>query len=680
MNNERGGTSIVVGGAIKEKVNEMKRFSLPVILAMIISPLVIAGVYLSVREFKHQTSIAFERREAIVSLGALLIKEKFDGIVDVGMSLASRPMVYQNIEKGNWSKSIENIDGIQQYLPYIDAINLFDKEGVMKARIPSAPETIGKSFAYRDYYQGVSKEWKPYVSAAFLRVPEPRYNVVTVAIPIRSSNQNVLGFLLLAIKADEVVNWSNELNVGSHGYIIVVDKKGQLVGHLKMNGGDELIDFSSVAVVKKLLNGEHGVDVFFDTVDNEEDLAAYASVEKYGYGVMVVQPKDIAFAGRNQEVVKIALILALIIVIVGFSSYRILKNKAMMQGQRDRERLFLDSIGDGVVAIDRNWNITLWNRMAGVISGWSNEEALGKPFRSIIKFLKEPEREEHFSFIEEAIVSGNVQSVKKGLLLVRKDGSEIAIADSAASVVNGRGQSEGAIIVFRDISKGLASDRMHSDFSYATHQLRTPVTEALWNIETAQKTHNVKKRNENLEFAHDAILSVKDLEEHLITVSEIDRGVVVPHIVSVKINDALGDLKEKLHPKAKLRKVTLSVEMTPVSLEVNTDPKLLKGVLYEIMDNAILYGHEGTIVNVQTSLQDGNIIFEIGDHGRGISTEDQPIIFTKFFRGSNHGTKIAGSGLGLFVAKEYVKLLGGKIWFNSEEGEGTTFFVSIPVR
>ena len=257
----------------------MKRLPVPAALSLVILPLVFMAVYSSIREFNNQTSFTLERREAMATLGALLIEEKFDSVVAVGVSLASRSMIYQNIEKNNWSEAIKNMESIPQTLPFIDAISLLDKEGVMKARFPSAPEIIGKSFAYRDYYQGVSKEWKPYVSAAFKRVPEPRYNVVTVAVPIRSANQNVLGFLLLAIKVDEIVSWSKGFDAGSNGYIIVVDKKGQLVAHPQMKLGDDLTDFSSVVAVQKLLKGERGVDVFFVFVDNEGDLVAYIFVK-----------------------------------------------------------------------------------------------------------------------------------------------------------------------------------------------------------------------------------------------------------------------------------------------------------------------------------------------------------------------------------------------------------------
>lgn len=116
-------------------------------------------------------------------------------------------------------------------------------------------------------------------------------------------------------------------------------------------------------------------------------------------------------------------------------------------------------------------------------------------------------------------------------------------------------------------------------------------------------------------------------------------------------------------------------------MAVNTDKKLLCKALFEIVENAVAYSRPGSKVEVTASLQDQEkkLLVEVSDTGVGIPEEEQPIIFTKFFRGSNRGKEVVGDGLGLYLAKAYVILLGGKIWFESVEGKGTTFFISLPI-
>ncbi|MBI5401155.1 MAG: PAS domain S-box protein [Candidatus Yonathbacteria bacterium] len=658
----------------------MKRLPLPATIALIILPLILAGVYFSIREFNHQTNVALERRAALADLSALLVHEKFDGIVDVGMSLASRQFVYQNIEKGNWDGAMENMQGILQTFPYLDNVLFFDKEGILKASNVPSPEMIGKDFSYRNYYQGVSKEWKPYVSEAFLRAVEPKYGVVSVAVPVKSADQKILGIILLAIKLDKIVDWIKEIDIGSGGYVFVVDKKGQLVVHPNIVSEDVLTDFSSVPVVQKILKGEHGTGIFFDTADNDEDMVAYSPVKEYGYGVMVAQPTRIAFAERDRQVIELALIWALLAFIVGFSSYRVLKDRERIKKQRDRERILLESIGDGIVVIDRNWHITLWNKSASVITGFSEAEALGKPFREIIKFIRERDRKEDVAFIEDAIVMKKTSFMEDGVLLVRKDGSEILVGDSAAPLINADGETEGAIIVFRDASKEHESKHLRSDFMYATHQLRTPVTEALWNLETAIDEENPEKKKEGLQIAHQSLLSIKNLSEDLVTVSEIDQKTIMAHRTPTKLIDVLTEMQEKLLAEAKARNVTIVIAPVSPLMAVNTDQKLLTRVLFEIVENAVTYGPQGSTVDVTTMLHEKEICIEVADHGFGIPEEEQVTIFTKFFRGSNRGKENAGDGLGLYIAKAYIELLGGKIWFKSEEGKGTTFYITLPIE
>lgn len=661
-------------------LKDVRRLPLLVVLLLAVLPLILVGAYLCIREYKHQTNVALERRGSIADLGAVLIHEKFRGIIDVGTSLASRPLVYRNIEKDDWDEAVKNIDGIPQVFPYIDTIGLFDTEGVLKATIPPMPEAIGKSFAYRDYYQGVSKEWKPYVSEAFKRVVEPKYNVVSIAVPIKSLDQKALGILLLTVKIDAIVDWAKHIDVGSGGSVFIVDKKGQLVAHNNLKQEDDLVDYSSLPSVKRLLQGSHGVEIHkADAIVDEDHIAAYSFVKEYGFGIEVVQPTRIVFMERDNESIVLCIVWTIIICVIGFFLYRILKDREEIKEQRDRERLLLSGIGDGVVAIDRDWRIVLWNKAASTITGWSEEEVLGKPFRSIIKFIRENDRKEDIAFIEDAIVMEKTSFVEVGTLLIKKDGSEIVVGDSAAPINGQDGKMKGAIIVFHDASKEHETMHMRSEFVYASHQLRTPITEALWNLDIAKKEDDPIKRAEDLDIVEHSLMSIQKLSEHLVAVSEIDQGSVSVKKSMTTITDVFGEIQNTLEKKAEEGKITLSFGPVSVAAAFNTDPKLFKKILYEVIENAIVYSPAGSEVRVDITVKEKDLIVEVVDTGVSISEEEQPVIFTKFFRASNRPKNVAGAGLGLYIAREYVKALGGKIWFESVEGKGTTFFISLPI-
>lgn len=659
----------------------MKRPSLSVILFAIALPLAALGAYLCVRDFNHQTNIALERRGSTAKLGALLIHEKFSGIIDVGTSLAFRKSVYQSVEKGDWDTAIKSIEGIPKMFPYIDSVGILDTEGFLKAVTPPMPDAAGKSFAYRDYYQGVIREWRPYVSEGFRRATNPEYNVVSIAVPIKSPEQKVLGILLLTIKFDAIVGWTKEVDVGPGGLIFVVDKKGQLVVHNHITPGDDLIDYSSEKNIQALLGGGSGVEVHSkDFSSDEEHVAAYSYVDDYGFGVEILQPTHIAFAERNRQLNALGTLWAFVVAVIVFFFYRILKDRAEIKEQRDRESILLGCIGDGIIAIDREWRIVLWNKAANTITGWSEKEVVGKPFRSVIKFIRENDRKENIAFIEDAIVMGKPSFMEVGTLLIKKDGSEVAVGDSAAPIIDKNGDTKGVIIVFRDTSKERERMHMRSEFVYASHQLRTPVTEALWNLDIAKKEEDPTKRSEDLGVVEQSLMSIQRLSEHLVSVSEIDQGVISVKKSPVKIVDVFDEVQKAVGVKAKDSDVTLSFGQVSMLAALNTDPRLFKKALCEVIENAIFYSPAGAEVKINTTVKEKDFLVEIIDTGVGIPEEEQPIIFTKFFRASNRPKKVAGAGLGLYIAREYVRALGGKIWFESIQGKGTTFFVLIPIE
>lgn len=650
------------------------------IFLLIILPLALLGGYSIKKEYEHFEVEVFEHSRTLVQVSSFLIEEHLSHMVDMSISLASRPLVERGAEKGKWDEAEAIIHDAPGVFPYIDSIALLDTEGTLKAITPPAPSIIGKNFAYRDYYQVVSKNWQPYVSPVFKKAGGNQEPIVSIVVPIWSvDSTRPTGMLAMGVKLDAIDEWSKRFETEAGDIAYVVDQKETPVIF-----NDPGAIPSASAFRKKLARGVTHEGVTVEITENTETkemhLVAHAPITRYGWGVVFARPTTKAFAEQQSGLIRIVIPWVLALVFVASLLYFILKNQEDIRSERDREQMFLDSIGDGVVAIDRNWNITLWNRAASTISGWSGREVIGKQFRSVVKFLKESDRTEYITFIEDAMVSGNVRSVDRGLVLVRKDGSEVAVSDSASAVVNMQGTSEGAIIIFRDVTQERESERLRTDFAYAAHQLRTPVTEALWNIETAQKERNAKKRNESLDIAHSALLNVKDLEEHLITVSEIDKGIVSPWVSYVVVSEMCADIERTLRQKAEARNVKLSFDLAHAPKGINTDQKLLKVVLCEVIENALLYSREGGTVVVRAVVRDKDMVFEVEDHGVGISLDEQPIVFTKFFRGSNRGAQSVGSGLGLFVAKEYTRIIDGKIWFISEEGKGATFFIAIPLR
>ena len=360
--------------------------------------------------------------------------------------------------------------------------------------------------------------------------------------------------------------------------------------------------------------------------------------------------------------------------------------EAKVTEERDRADTYLQGMGEGVVVIDRDWKILLWNTMAAHITGNAKQDVCGSDMRSALPLIDEQNRKEYFSFIADAMVSAKTRQSFGNILLKTKDGEEIPVVCSASPLLTKNGSEKGivngAIVSFRDSSREREAGRLRSDFAYASHQLRTPISKAILLLQMALEEKDPEKLRANAQESYDALRSIGTLSEQLVVVSKIDQGMIIPTIEAISLSDFVQTLLKAAQPEAAEHKTTIAPEISAKKIVTfYTSQDLLQQALLEILRNAIVYGETGGEVKLKISEQNDALLFEVYNRGIGIDNQHQALAFTKFFRGNNFDTsKIPGTGLGLYIAKEYVRLLKGKIWFKSEPGKDTSFFVSVPLR
>ena len=652
------------------------------LLAIFFIPLILIVSFSLFTAYNQLTKLALERRESITTLTAKTVDENLSHMADLGVSFASRVVFRKLIEEGKWQEAVKLQETVPRDFPIIERIVLIDPSGKGKADILNDPNIIDMDFSYRDWYRGVSKEWKPYVSEVFKAAVAPFYNSIVISTPIKKESGEILGILNMQIKLDSLFKWTEDIKIGQTGFIYVVDQNNHIVIHPKFPSQGEIVDFSNTPGVKELRKTGHGVIIAFNPIEKEERLSAFETISKYGWGVIIQEPTAGAFASRNREVLKLSIIYVFIGLFCVFLHYLFIKLLHVTNTYRQKERTLLNSIGDGIIAIDRYWNITMWNKAATVITGWNEEEVMGKPLRQYLKLIREKDRQENITFIEKAIVYGQVGFLENNTVLIRKDGSEIPAGDSAAPIFDYNNIVIGAIIVFRDISKEKEASAFKSDFAYASHQLNTPITKTLWLLESARDESDSFKIKEKIKTAYRAALSIQKLSHQLLAVSEIDQKIIIPKWEEIKLTEIFDNILKECETVVKMSGCS-QIEIEPISATtgIKTDPKLMKGAILEIIDNAIKYNKANGKINIKVSIEMDNLLVTISDTGIGIPADQQSLVFIKFFRGNNFDTtEIVGAGLGLFTAREYIKLLKGKIWFNSEIEKGSTFFVQIPLK
>jgi signal transduction histidine kinase len=252
------------------------------------------------------------------------------------------------------------------------------------------------------------------------------------------------------------------------------------------------------------------------------------------------------------------------------------------------------------------------------------------------------------------------------------------------------GQISGFLGIAKDITEQKrvqeelkSAAQMKSDFvSFATHQLRTPLTGIRWLLELALQEHGISDQATSL--ISDASQSAQRLirmVNDLLGVARLESGRLAFDPVNTSLSEVTRQVLKDVMPEAQSLKHTASFTEGENIPNVCIDTDMFRQTMTNLMSNAIKYTPPGGRIAVDLRVEKGMLIWKVQDNGIGIPKASQPHLFEKFFRADNvFKLETEGTGLGLCLAKLVVEQAGGKMLFESEEGKGSTFGFEIPVK
>lgn len=649
---------------------------------------------------RHLTLIVLERRAALVQLAEASVTEKLDRFVLLGHSFATQPTVVDYVKRGEWDNAIDlYLSESIEYFPEVDRLLLVNPEGVLMSDWPHVPEVKGQSFAYRDWYRGVSTTQKAYVSEVYLRAAAPQVNVIAFALPLTELNadQTLLGYLVLQVRIEEVFIWKEKIDLGTGGFIYIVDQRGHIVTHPAYTPQGKIVDYSSLELVQKLKNGQNGEEISFNSIEQVEQLSAFEPISEYGWGVVVVQTTKDAFASRGNILRDLQLFLVgVILVALVFSIMLIwlfarMRSFAFKTAQQMNESLHEHQIQLNEAEHLARLGSWKWDVVNNKITCTDElYELFGmrvQPISYLVQFFSsiavDDDRSKMREVFEKTIKKGSGSLIFR---IKRINDSQIRWVHWLGRVKSGPdGKPLELTGIVQDITQERELDEVKSQFVVlAAHQLRTPLSIISWFSEMLLSDKELSLKPRQRSYVRDIFLSNKrliKLVNMLLDVSRIEMGTLHLREKEISIseicNSILVDFKWQIKEKKSLVKVKLGRGLRTIW----GDENLMSIVLSNLISNAINYSPEKGKIFVDIKKESTHLLISVKDTGYGIPQEAKEKIFSKFFRANNaKRIKPDGTGLGLYMVKALVEeKSNGKVWFESEEGKGSTFFVSIPL-
>lgn len=386
---------------------------------------------------------------------------------------------------------------------------------------------------------------------------------------------------------------------------------------------------------------------------------------------------DNAAADSLVDLIAIVLVLALI-----YNSYDEEQSAKKPTHLSDEQFVALiNSMADGVIAVDKERKITVYNGAALDLLN-VNATLEGKIVDSYLPIVN---KDGKVAKISSLVKKMHGYFVSRDYSLLFPDGDMINLYIGITAVRSGYGShsATGYVILLRDITKEKSLEEERDEFiSVVSHELRTPIAITEGNISNAQILLKSKAKMPEvisaLEESHKQAVFLSNLINDLATLSRAERGVLNVDPEDIAVNDFIKELVSDYKEEAKSKGLKIKAVLNSELNLLRTSRLYLHEILQNFVTNSIKYTVEGTITVSAEPVGD-SVAFKVKDTGIGISKSDAQHVFDKFFRSEDYRTREhSGTGLGLYVTAKLAKIIGAELKVDSAINQGSEFTITVP--
>jgi two-component system phosphate regulon sensor histidine kinase PhoR len=345
--------------------------------------------------------------------------------------------------------------------------------------------------------------------------------------------------------------------------------------------------------------------------------------------------------------------------------------------EKQHAEAIIYSISDAVLVTDAFGDLVVANEAAENTLGFRFQEVYRRPLdeaitdRTLIKLVNET-RESHNKVPRRVVEHAT-----------REGGEDHTYNVTLSSVVDRDDRVNGVVAVLHDITREKEVAKMKSDFvSSVSHELRTPLSSLKGFVEMLidGEAGDEKTRREFYEIIQAETDRLNRLIDNILNISRIEAGVIKVAKTDLSLAVVITEAVEVMRPQAKAKNIEIVEQLSPVYYQVHADRDMLYQVVLNLLSNAVKYTKPGGKVIVRTTVEREVVRTDVTDTGLGISAEDLPKIFDKFYRVEANKKVASGTGLGLSLVKHIVETVhDGRLSVTSEVGVGSTFGFEVPL-
>jgi PAS domain S-box-containing protein len=338
--------------------------------------------------------------------------------------------------------------------------------------------------------------------------------------------------------------------------------------------------------------------------------------------------------------------------------------------ERGQAARVLGYVADGVFLVDAKGVLQLWNPAAEAITGIPTEAVLGRPVEEVIP---------RWEALAQAVTIANAPAASTGPETTVP--VEIRDRELWLSIAGVRSE-EGTVYAFRDRTEEQRLEELKADFiATVSHELRTPIAAVYGAAQTLERgdidfTDDLRSRLLSIIFDQSERLA--HLVDNILLTSQVEADRLA--LASEQVN--VSDVARRVIEAARMHapdEVSIELIAPAAIAPVSTDRDKLRQVLANLVGNAVKYSQGTGRVEVRLEPSRDHVRIAVGDEGVGIPHAEQERVFEKFHRLAGTTRAVSGTGLGLYICRELVRRMGGRIWIESSEGIGSTFFVELPL-